>query len=130
MATTSKQSRTKRRPPGPAKVKAMSRLAERIDAEEKSQLIEQAREVFRRHHAIRQIVSALKAEREAQGLSLADIDARTGIGRSNLCRLENATSANPTIETLQRYAAALDKQILVTLADADPASPARRRKTG
>ena len=33
----------------------------------------------------------LKTERQAQGLSLSDVEERTGIGRAALSRLENAT---------------------------------------
>jgi ABC-type phosphate transport system auxiliary subunit len=46
----------------------------------------------------------LKAERVRQGLSLADIQNRTGIERPNLSRLENEGSSNPTVATLTRYA--------------------------
>jgi transcriptional regulator with XRE-family HTH domain len=42
-----------------------------------------------------------------QGLSLADIHAKTGIGRAAICRLENLVDANPTVATLDRMAAAL-----------------------
>ena len=56
-------------------------------------------------------------EREAQGLSLADIRDRTGIERSTLSRLENDETDNPTISTLMRYAEAVGKDILIILAD-------------
>jgi hypothetical protein len=59
----------------------------------------------------------LKAERLRQGLSLSDIQARTGIDPPNLSRLENDTSANPTITTLTRYADALGKKLLIVLSD-------------
>ena len=59
----------------------------------------------------------LKQERIAQGLSLADMQERTGMSRSAISRLENDETANPTIETLSRYAAALGKELTVTLAD-------------
>ena len=113
----------------PAKVKRLSEMAQTIDAEEKAELLAWARDVFERHQALQEVIQALKAERQAQGLSLADIDARTGIGRSNLCRLENAADANPTIDTLQRYADALNKHILITLSDASP-RPSRNRRAG
>ena len=57
----------------------------------------------------------LKAERESQGLSLADMQTRTGISRAALCRLENLVDANPTIATLTRIAEALGKQLVVGL---------------
>ena len=52
-------------------------------------------------------VAALRAERERLGLSLADVESRSGLRRSVLSRLENDKTANPTLLTLQRYAAAL-----------------------
>jgi transcriptional regulator with XRE-family HTH domain len=44
---------------------------------------------------------------------------RTGIERSTLSRLENDAEANPTVDTLTKYAAAVGKKVLVVLADAD-----------
>jgi DNA-binding Xre family transcriptional regulator len=64
-------------------------------------------------------ISALKQAREAQGLSLADIRDRTGIERSALSRLENETP-NVTIRTLERYAEALGKRVVIEIADAEP----------
>jgi DNA-binding Xre family transcriptional regulator len=66
---------------------------------------------------IRHVIAALRAERERQGLSLADLNERTGIDRAALSRLENNEEANPTINTLERYAAAVGKQMIVLLAD-------------
>jgi DNA-binding phage protein len=66
---------------------------------------------------IRGVVAALRAERERQGLSLADVNERTGIDRAALSRLENNEEGNPTINTLERYAAAVGKQMIVLLAD-------------
>jgi DNA-binding phage protein len=64
------------------------------------------------------IVSALRAERERQGISLADLNQRSGIDRAALSRLENNEEANPTLNTLQRYAAAIGKEMVVVLTDA------------
>ena len=64
---------------------------------------------------LRQVLGELRAERERQGLSLADINKRTGIDRAALSRLENNTEANPTLETLERYAEAMGKQMIVLL---------------
>lgn len=52
-------------------------------------------------------VGKLKARRENLCLSLADVDALTGLERSALWRLENDLDANPTLLTVQRYAAAM-----------------------
>jgi len=67
--------------------------------------------------SVRKVIAALRAERERQGLSLADLNERTGIDRAALSRLENNEEANPTINTLERYAAAVGKQMFVFLAD-------------
>lgn len=67
---------------------------------------------------LRQVLAALRAERTRQGLSLADINERTGIDRAALSRLENNEDANPTLATLERYAAAVGKQMIVLLSDA------------
>lgn len=66
---------------------------------------------------LRQVLTALRAERERQGLSLADINERTGIDRAALSRLENNEDANPTLATLERYAEAVGKQMIVLLSD-------------
>ena len=66
---------------------------------------------------LRQVLAALRAERERQGLSLADINERTGIDRAALSRLENNEDANPTLTTLERYAEAVGKQMVVLLSE-------------
>ena len=66
---------------------------------------------------LRQILAALRAERERQGLSLADIQDRTGIDRAALSRLENNEEANPTLSTLERYAEAIGRQMVVLLSE-------------
>ena len=71
---------------------------------------------------LRQLLAALRAERERQGLSLADINERTGIDRAALSRLENNEDANPTLNTLERYAEAVGKQMVVLLSDSESAS--------
>ena len=69
--------------------------------------------------AIQHTRAVLKAERVKKGLSLADMKERTGIERSTLSRLENNVAANPTINTLSRYADAVGKKVFVVFADAD-----------
>jgi predicted transcriptional regulator len=69
--------------------------------------------------AIRDALKTLKVEREAQGLSLSDIEHRSGIGRAALSRLENETEPNPTMVTLTRYAEALGKRLVVSLESPD-----------
>lgn len=69
--------------------------------------------------AMQHTMSVLRAERVKQGLSLSDMKERTGIERSTLSRLENNAEANPTVNTLTRYAAAVGKKMFVVFADAD-----------
>lgn len=63
------------------------------------------------------LLAQLKAAREAQGLSLADLTEITGMDRSALSKLETGQRPNPTVETLVRYAEAVGKRIIVSLAD-------------
>ncbi len=65
----------------------------------------------------RPAILTLKRERKRQGLSFADMKARSGIDRTSACRLENSPDANPTIKTLERYAKALGKKLLIVLGD-------------
>jgi DNA-binding XRE family transcriptional regulator len=60
---------------------------------------------------IQALLGRLKKEREAAGLSLADVAERTGMDRAAISRLENGHQSNPTVETLMRYATALGKTI-------------------
>lgn len=64
---------------------------------------------------VRNTVAALRAERERLGLSLADVESRSGLKRSALSRLENDPTANPTLLTLQRYASAVGMRVVAEL---------------
>jgi DNA-binding XRE family transcriptional regulator len=77
-----------------------------------------------RHHErtealemIESLLPQLKAAREERGLSLADVTELTGMDRSALSKLETGQRPNPAIETLVRYAEAVGKRLVVTLAD-------------
>jgi ribosome-binding protein aMBF1 (putative translation factor) len=77
-----------------------------------------------RHHArmasldqLRELLQQLKAAREAKGLSLADLTELTWMDRSALSKLETGQRANPTVETLVRYAEAVGKRLVVSLTD-------------
>lgn len=76
-------------------------------------------EAMQRGIAIQHTMAVLKAERMHKGLSLSDIKERTGIDRSTLSRLENNAEANPTVNTLTRYADAVGKKVFIVLVDAD-----------
>jgi transcriptional regulator with XRE-family HTH domain len=64
-----------------------------------------------------QIVRRLREAREAARVSLAEMEARTGIRRSALSRLENSKAPNPTLASLQRYAHALGKELVVSIGE-------------
>ena len=49
----------------------------------------------------------MKSHRMGRRLTLGDVAAQTGMDASTLSRLENGRLANPTLSTLQRYAAAI-----------------------
>src|SRR5438309_11570442 len=66
---------------------------------------------------LRKTFSALKALREHQGLSISDLAERTGMDRAMISRLENGQVDNPTIATMNRYAKALGKRVVVSLVD-------------
>ena len=51
-------------------------------------------------------------------LSLADLTDLTGMDRSALSKLETGQRANPTVETLVRYAEAVGKRLVMSLTDA------------
>ncbi len=57
----------------------------------------------------------LRAERVRQGLTLAELEDRTGISRGQISRLENLLENNPTIATLGRLAKALGQQLTIEL---------------
>ena len=82
-------------------------------------------DLIARHHErmasldqLNELLVQLKAAREAKGLSLADLTELTGMDRSALSKLETGQRPNPTVETLVRYAEAVGKRVVVSLADA------------
>ncbi len=97
-----------------AKYKA---IRERV-AEEVPDLVRRHEERTAALDNVQELVKQLKAAREAEGLSLADMTERTGMDRSALSRLETGQRTNPTVETLVRYAEAVGKHLVVALSDA------------
>ena len=81
-------------------------------------------DLIARHHErmetgdqLQALFQQLKAAREAKGLSLADVTELTGMDRSALSKLETGQRANPTVDTLVRYAEAVGKHLVVSLID-------------
>jgi DNA-binding XRE family transcriptional regulator len=93
--------------------------------EVREQVAQELPELITRHHErlvaldqLAELVQQLKAAREEKGLSLADLTRLTGMDRSALSKLETGQRLNPTIETLVRYADAVGKRLVVSLANA------------
>ena len=90
----------------------------------RDQVSEELPELIARHHErmaaldqLQTLLKQLKAAREEKGLSLADLTELTGMDRSALSKLETGQRPNPTVETLVRYAEAVGKRLVVSLAD-------------
>jgi ribosome-binding protein aMBF1 (putative translation factor) len=64
---------------------------------------------------LRDYVRQLKDAREAAGLSLADVSARSGLAAESLSRLETGAQTNPTWKTLGTYAAAVGRRPLLSV---------------
>ena len=61
--------------------------------------------------ALQMVLSRLKRERVARGVSLKDLAERSGIALATLSRLEGGKNPNPTFETLSRIATALGLEL-------------------
>jgi ribosome-binding protein aMBF1 (putative translation factor) len=72
-----------------------------------------------------ELIVALRAERERQGLSLADLAERTGMDRSAIHKIEIGLNRNPTFATLSRYASALGTRIEWHLEMIEPGQPSK-----
>ncbi len=90
----------------------------------RDQVAEELPDLIARHHErsaaidqLQDLLRQLKAAREEKGLSLADLTRLTGMDRSALSKLETGQRPNPTVETLARYAEAVGKRLVVSLAD-------------
>ena len=59
------------------------------------------------YQILQEVLVGLRKKRTAEGLSLDDVALASGIDKAYLSRLENGKVANPTFETLYRYAVAI-----------------------
>jgi len=91
----------------------------------RQQVAKELPDLIQRHHErttaldqVDELLKQLKAARGAKGLSLSDLTELTGMDRSALSKLETGQRPNPTVETLVRYAEAVGKRLVVSLADA------------
>jgi DNA-binding XRE family transcriptional regulator len=101
----------------PAEAAKYKEVREQIAAE-LPELIDRHQERMAVFDQLHELLKQLKAAREKQGLSLADLTERTHMDRSALSKLETGQRPNPTIETLARYAEAVGKRLVVSLTDA------------
>jgi DNA-binding Xre family transcriptional regulator len=97
-----------------AAFKAIRKRAE-IDQPSLDELIERNEaEKFVSHGAFMELltlVDAIRHERERRKLSLTEVAQRSGLTRAMVSKLENGRNPNPTLDTLARYALALDMQV-------------------
>jgi hypothetical protein len=70
----------------------------------------------------RRLVTELTAERQATRLSQTEVAARMGTSQSAVARLESG-EADARASTLERYAAAVGRQITWQLRNSDPGAP-------
>jgi transcriptional regulator with XRE-family HTH domain len=70
-----------------------------------------------------ELLASLKRAREEAGLTLAEVAQRCHMDEPALSRLENGRNANPTVETLWKYAAALGKRLVLSTEDLGTAGP-------
>ena len=91
-------------------------------ANELPSLIESHQQRMSSKNHLQELMIELKSAREAKGLSLSDLTELTGMDQSALSKLETGQRPNPTMETLLRYADAVGKRLVVSLADVFPAS--------
>ena len=108
---------TRNRKLTPQEVVKYKAIRERI-AEELPDLITRHHERMASLDQLHELLMQLRAAREARGLSLSDLTELTGMDRSALSKLETGQRANPTVETLVRYAEAVGKRLVVSLTDA------------
>jgi predicted XRE-type DNA-binding protein len=96
---------------------AKYRKIRELVAEELPDLGARAKARLRELREATEVFAELRKVREAQGLSLADVQRLTGIDRSALSKLERGERLNFTVDTLTRYAAAVGKHVLFQLTD-------------
>ncbi len=113
--------KTPRTPAQQAKLKADREHYQRDKPTPEQLLAEGGHADFVRHGdllMLHEMMAALKRERERQKLTMAQLAQITGIDQAALSRLETGKNANPTLETMNRIAAALGKTITCSLTDA------------
>lgn len=75
----------------------------------------QAFEQIEAKQLIQNLVAQLAQAQKRQHLTYADLEAKTGINRSNISRLFSGNQPNTTLQTILRIASALNKRVEITL---------------
>jgi transcriptional regulator with XRE-family HTH domain len=90
----------------------------------REQIARELPDLVERHHErsaaldqLQTLLAQLKTARKRRGMSLADLTDATGMDRAALSRLEAGRRLNPTVDTLVRYAEAVGKRLVVSLAE-------------
>src|SRR6266404_5802009 len=107
------------------RTKRLNRTEAKKYGDIRAKIVRELPDIIGRHHErtatldqLHDLLLQLKAAREVEGLSLSDLTELTGMDRAALSKLETGQRANPTVETLVRYAEAVGKRLVVTLSDA------------
>ena len=114
--------KTPRTPKEQAKLKADRERYQRDKPTPEQLLAEGGHDDFIRHGdlmMLHELMATLKRKRERQKLTMGQLSEMTGIDQAALSRLETGKNANPTLETMNRIAAALGKTITCSLKDAE-----------
>jgi transcriptional regulator with XRE-family HTH domain len=69
--------------------------------------------------------AAVRRARETKGLSLTEVSRRSGLPLPTLSRLESGKNANPTFETLARYATGVGLEVEIVVRDRAPGGEPR-----
>lgn len=101
----------------PNESRAFDRAIAKVEAD-RPQLENWARAGFARDRHLREVLSLLKHARVERDISLAQLQKSTGIAKGNLSKLENDPMANPTVETLLRYAQAIGVELRINVVSA------------
>jgi predicted transcriptional regulator len=94
------------------------RIRRQVEAE-KPEINARIKARLRTRDTIARACRQLKALREAQGKSLADMRELTGMDRSAISKLERGERNNTSVDTLIRYAQALGKTVLLSIVDGE-----------
>jgi DNA-binding XRE family transcriptional regulator len=78
---------------------------------------------------LRTLVARLRRLREDRGMSLSDVSDRSGLTRAAISRIENGWNANPTLDTLFRYAGAIGAQVTLSMSLEPSCSEVTEEKT-